>query len=46
VLSAEAGVGAADHLIGAGDASALIETPSLEARPMRSPERAPKHMKQ
>src|SRR5262245_5986008 len=39
VLSAEAGAGVADHLIAAGDASAMIETPAVETRPMRSPER-------
>jgi hypothetical protein len=39
VLSAEAGAGVADHLIGAGDASAMIETPAAQTRPMRSPER-------
>ncbi len=39
VLSAEADAGDADHLIGAGDASEMIETPAVETRPMRSAER-------
>jgi len=39
VLSAEAGVGVADHLIETGQDSAMIETPAVETRPMRSPER-------
>jgi len=39
VLSAEASAGVADHLIEAGDVSAMIETPAVETRPMRSPER-------
>src|SRR5215813_6083484 len=39
VLSAEAGVGAADHLLGVGGAPEMIESPAMETRPMRSPER-------
>ncbi|HMB29463.1 MAG TPA: hypothetical protein VKS99_15245, partial [Blastocatellia bacterium] len=39
VLSDEAGDGVADHLLGAGHDSATIETPAVETRPMRSPER-------
>jgi len=39
VLSAEAGVGGADHLLGSGGDSAMIETPELETRRLRPPER-------
>src|SRR5215470_19551228 len=39
VLSAEAGVGGADHLLEGGGASAMIETSAVETRSTRSPER-------
>jgi hypothetical protein len=39
VLSAEGGIGVADRMLEGADVSAMIETPELESRPLRPPER-------